>query len=82
MSTESYTWSEGYWKVIFATSSWYDSNGANHCNQFEDWIKMVIQSMPCDRCRTHGYVYVVENPPHRAQSYLLWAKKYKQDAEH
>lgn len=80
MSNNSYSWSEGYWKVIFATASWHDSNRCQ-CGTFDDWMRMVIESMPCEKCRTHGRVYMVDNPPGHARSYLLWAKKYKQAVE-
>jgi len=74
MSSSNYEWAKGYWNAIHATSAWSDN--ATKTTYFNQWIRMMIENMPCGDCVRHGREYIKNNPPEKADDPFIWAWEY------
>lgn len=74
MSSSKYAWAQGYWNAIHITAAWCDTPEKN--NFFYQWIRIMIDNMPCGDCVRHGQGYVKSNPPEHADDPFIWTWEY------
>lgn len=74
MPPSKYGWAEGTWNAIHITAAW--ASTSEIFNFFCQWIRIMINNLPCVDCVKHGQEYIQNNPPEKADDPFIWAWEY------